>query len=203
MAKFSERLNEAMHRYNISATELCKRTGIPKSAISQYRSGLFEPRNERLSVLARALNVSEAWLSGYDLGTPADYATTINAPLYASVSAGFGRTDEERIGTCPVVVKSQDEAQNTLCVIVNGDSMAPKIENGDIIQCKKQTSVDSGDIAVVLVDGEEHYVKKVEYGADYIMLISLNSDYKPVVFRGPNVLRVSVLGKVTSITKRC
>lgn len=203
MAKFSERLNEAMNRYRITATELCKRTGIPKSAMSQYRSGAYEPKAERLEKLAKALNVTEAWLMGYDLGMPIDFVSSINAPLYASVSAGFGSTQEENIGTFPCVVSSQEEARNTLCAIVSGDSMSPKIENGDIIQIRRQTSVDNGDIAVVLIDGEEHFVKRIEYGVDYIRLVSINTNYKPIIFKGPEVQRVFVEGKVISITSRC
>ena len=51
----------------MSATELCKRTGIPKSAMSQYINGKFEPRQNRVYLIAKALNVSEAWLMGYDV----------------------------------------------------------------------------------------------------------------------------------------
>ena len=203
MAKFNERLNEAMNKANINATELCRRTGIPKSAVSQYRKGMFTPKSERIALLAKALNVTEAWLMGYDVGTPIDYISSINAPLYASVSAGFGRTDEEYIGTFPCVVTNQDEARNTLCAIVSGDSMSPKIENGDIIQIRKQSSVDSGDLAVVLIEGTEHFVKKVEYGVDYIRLISLNDNYKPIIFKGADVQKVYVEGKVMAIVKRC
>ena len=61
----------------------------------------------------------------------------------------------------------------TICIRVKGDSMSPKIEDGDLIQVHKQSSVDSGDIAVVLLDGSEGLVKKVVYDAEYIQLIKL------------------------------
>ena len=201
--KFSDRLNEAMKRYNISATELCNRTGIPKSAMSQYRSGAFEPKADRLSLLAKALNVSEAWLMGYDIEPNATFTPFIQAPLYESISAGLGTTKSEPIGTHPCVVHNQEEAENTLCVIVEGDSMSPKIENGDIVQIRQQRSVDSGDIAAVLLDNEDYFVKKVEYGTDYIRLISINQNYKPITLKGAEVQRCFVLGKVVTITKRC
>jgi repressor LexA len=79
--------------------------------------------------------------------------------------------------------------------------MYPKIEDGDIIQVHKQDSVDSGSLAVVLVDGEEALVKKVVYGETWIELHSINPMYKTVRFNGADVLRVRVLGLVRKIIK--
>lgn len=65
--EFKDRLKEAMTHIGISQTALVQATNIPKSAISQYLSGAFVPKKDRLSTLALALNVQEAWLMGYDV----------------------------------------------------------------------------------------------------------------------------------------
>lgn len=67
MKEFHEQLKEAMTLRNVSQSELCLRTGIPKSAMSQYISGAFKPKQERTYLIAKALNVNEAWLMGYDV----------------------------------------------------------------------------------------------------------------------------------------
>lgn len=64
---FSSRLQEAMNMRGIKQADLCALTQIPKSAMSQYVNGAFEPKQDRLWKLARALQVSEAWLMGYDV----------------------------------------------------------------------------------------------------------------------------------------
>ena len=64
MAKFNERLLEAMKAKGITQAELCKRTGIGKSAMSQYMSGNFNPKQTRTYLIATALNVSIPWLMG-------------------------------------------------------------------------------------------------------------------------------------------
>ena len=51
----------------LKQTDLCQITKIPKSAISQYISGAFEPKQDRIYIISKALNVSEAWLMGYDV----------------------------------------------------------------------------------------------------------------------------------------
>lgn len=63
----SERIATALAIRNMKQSELCERTKIPKSAISQYIGGAFEPKQDRIHLIARALDVSEAWLMGYDV----------------------------------------------------------------------------------------------------------------------------------------
>lgn len=62
----SERICEAMKRLDVKPVELSRRTGISKSSISQYMSGYAAPKSDRIYLIAKALNVSEAWLIGYD-----------------------------------------------------------------------------------------------------------------------------------------
>ena len=63
----AERLRQALAARKMRQADLCQRTGIPKSAISQYLSGAFEPKQDRVAILAHALNVQEAWLMGFDV----------------------------------------------------------------------------------------------------------------------------------------
>ena len=79
--------------------------------------------------------------------------------------------------------------------------MYPKIEDGDLIQVHKQDSIDSGEIAVVLLDGEEGLVKKVIYGPTWIELHSINPMYPVQRFEDADVLRLRVVGKVKGVFK--
>lgn len=62
-----ERLFELMNTYNLNQTEFCKKTGIQKSALSNYLNGDRVPRQDQLSLIADAFNVDPAWLMGYDV----------------------------------------------------------------------------------------------------------------------------------------
>lgn len=64
---FAARLREAMDHRKVRAVDLAERTGIPKGAISYYTSGKSKPKADRLYTIATALDVSEAWLMGYDV----------------------------------------------------------------------------------------------------------------------------------------
>ena len=123
-------------------------------------------------------------------------------PLFESVSAGFGSLAvDEIIDYIPAYIPDQTEARETIFIRVHGDSMFPKIEDGDLIQVHKQESVDSGSVAVVILDGEDGLVKRVVYGDTWIELHSFNPLYKTQRFNGRDVLRVRVVGLVQKIIK--
>ena len=123
-------------------------------------------------------------------------------PLYNSVAAGFGViADNTIISYIPTFVTAPSEQEQYIWVNVQGDSMSPLIDDGSKILVKKQDSVGSGQIGVVLVDGEEAVVKKITYGADWIELISVNPYYPPRRFEKAEVQRVRVLGLVKEVSK--
>jgi transcriptional regulator with XRE-family HTH domain len=64
---FSERLYDEMIENNMKQADLCRVTGIGKSAMSQYLSSSFIPKNDKIYLLAKALNVTPEWLLGYDV----------------------------------------------------------------------------------------------------------------------------------------
>ena len=83
----SNRLKYALKLRNVKQSDLSKHIHIPKSAISQYISGKFEPKQDRVEKIATFLDVSEAWLMGYDV--PIERQSTIeyeinNLPLEKS-----------------------------------------------------------------------------------------------------------------------
>lgn len=216
-ATFSERLSEAKTLRRIKQVELCEATGIRKSAMSQYFKGSFEPKPDKVAALAKALNVSEAWLMGYDVPMEREKAKafpgeaisilqgqTRMIPLFESVAAGFGcYANNQVVDFLPLLITTDEEAENTICIKVSGDSMYPKIENGDIIVVHKQDSVDSGQIGVFLIDNEDGVVKKANYvyGENWLELLSINPDYMTRRFEGAEVERVKTLGLVKQVIK--
>lgn len=67
MAELKDRLQQALDRKGWKAVDLVEKTGVPKGAISYYLSGRSKPKADRLYTIAQALDVSEAWLLGYDV----------------------------------------------------------------------------------------------------------------------------------------
>ena len=65
--EFKDRLKKALAMKNMKAVDLCEKTQIPKGAVSYYLSGKSTPKADRLYLICKALDVSEAWMLGYDV----------------------------------------------------------------------------------------------------------------------------------------
>ena len=122
-------------------------------------------------------------------------------PVFEGIAAGFGVTaHSEPVDYVPMKISCKSEVDEYLFINVHGDSMTPTIIDGSQILVKKQESVDSGQIAAVLIDNEEAVVKRVFYGDDWIELHSLNPAYAPMKFKGIEVDRIRILGLVKKVT---
>lgn len=199
-----ERVKAARERKGFTQDELAHKLGYKsRSSINKIEKERDIPRS-MIVKLAEILDVTPAYLMGWDeekkdkSNISAIYKKSIRMiPVFESVSAGFGAyADDQILDYCPFIISSEKEAAETIAIRVSGDSMSPKIEDGDIIRVHKQESVDSGSIAVVLLDGEEGLVKKVVYGDDWIELHSINPYYPVRRFDGEEVLRLRVVGLV-------
>ena len=86
VATCAERIKKALYVKGMKQSDLCRLTKIPKSALSQYISGAFEPKQDRIYLMAQALNVSEAWLMGLDV--PMEREVKKSSPSESNLSEG-------------------------------------------------------------------------------------------------------------------
>ena len=200
----------------MKSVELAAATGLSKARISQYTNGVYIPKSEAACLIASALEVSEKWLLGMEDNMPRARRTEVSnisevidsdkiytIPVFESVSAGFGAyAANEIVDYIPTIINNPYDVDDTIAIRVTGDSMYPKIEDGDIIIVRRQTSVDSGSIGVVLLDEGEGLVKIIEYGSTWIELRSINENYPVQRFEDAEVQRLRVVGKVQQIIKR-
>lgn len=207
--KISQRLSEAMRLRNMPQAELSRRTGIGKSSICQYLKGDFEPKQANIRLLAKALEVSEDWLSGMNVdrnprSLPANAYPVDSLPMLriiGSVKAGYdGVAYEDVEGYAPVAqIRNPDEH---FLLRVTGDSMEPQILAGDLAIVHKQEDVDSGDIAVCIVNGDEGTIKRVIKQGRAIVLQAFNPAVPPRILAGEDLNDFLIAGKVVGLTRR-
>lgn len=194
----------------VPPTVVCQKLGLSSAAFSKWTDESV-PRKATLMKIADYFGITvEQLLAEPEEPTriPDDSLSLMEqrnvhmVPVYENAAAGFGALAIDNVvDYMPLYIAAPSEAAETICIKVRGDSMYPTIDNGDIIQVHKQTSVDSGSVAVVLLDGEDALVKKVVYGRDWIELHSFNPMYKTMRFNGRDVLRVRVVGLVKKVIK--
>ena len=203
----AERLEELMKFYDINQNDICKKTGIPKSAMSMYVSGQRFPRQNRLSDLAEAYGVSETWLMGYDVPMKPDsenrfslsnvYPIEVHRlPMLGEIACGEPKfTNEDRES----YVNAGTDLKADFCLKAKGDSMInARIHDGDIVFIRRQDIVENGEIAAVVVNHDsEATLKRFYYYRDRATLILKpeNPEYEDLIFQNEELNEVHVLGK--------
>ena len=193
-----------------AAKPFCDKYGVKlaKNDLSQYVNGKVEPGQEKLSILGMALNVSEAWLMGYDVSRVRDDATPKASnilpmpeirkiPLLGTIACGAPVLAEEHIeGQVDIPVNIHAD----FALTCKGDSMInARIFDGDIVYIRQQDTVENGEIAAVLIETEAT-LKRVRLFDDHISLEPENPMYKPIVFWNEEMNEVRILGKAVAFT---
>ena len=203
-----QRIKDLAREQGRSMSYLCSKMGVTRVYFNDIEKHGREIPLDKLTIIASALNTTVDYLLGKEPShlppsnlSPLPQHGMRVLPVYETVSAGFGTQAEDCIiDYLPCFIISESEAENSIAIKVKGDSMYPKIEDGDIIRVVKQDTAEEGQIAVVLVD-DEGFVKRIHYTADGIELQSINPLYPPMRFDAADTERIRIVGLVRQIIK--
>ena len=186
---FSNRLQKALDYSNMRQVDLVEKTKLDKTLINKYLAGVMKAKQDKLTILADALNVNEVWLMGYDVPMDRELKTDIlgnpvaPVPLLGSVKAGYNYLAQENwIGTIDVETSLVGDGKDYFALKVKGDSMAPVFIEDDIVIIKKQNDCENNEFAVVIINGDEGTLKKIKKTDNGIILQPLNPAYGPVMY---------------------
>lgn len=204
----SDRIKQAMEIRDIKQTDLVEMTGISKGALSSYISGRYVPKQNNIYLLAKALNVSEAWLMGADVpmkrttSAPKRHAVTIK--VLGRVAAGIPIEAVEDVIDTEEITEEMAKTGEFFGLQIHGDSMEPQICNGDIVIVRQQEDAESGEIVIALVNGDDAVCKRLMKYTGGISLISLNPKYDPMMFSEQDIIDkpVHIIGKVVELRRK-
>lgn len=215
MYNFGDKLKECRRAKNLTLEELAAKYnrrfngGLSKGTLSKYENNKQEPLVSVVTNLAELLDVSSDYLLGRSDFPQLEFETESGAPenvyqipVFNSVSAGVGRladsTPEEYV---PTYIPYGSSPEEYVRINVSGDSMSPLIDDGSQILVRLQPTVENGSVAVVMVDGTDAFVKKLNYGMNWLELESINPYYPVRRFENSDISRVAILGQVKEVTK--
>lgn len=206
MSQFAKRLRIAMDDNGFRQADIIRITGLSSSHISQYLSGKRNPKQENIYLLASALGVSPMWLMGKDdktdnhiLSKVDTASNTIRIPILGTVAAGYNYFAEQNyIGELQAEGTLSPGGDELFALQIKGDSMSPRIMEGDTVIVSKTAKIDTGDIVIALVNGEEATCKRLQKFTGGIALVPLNPNYQPMFFSDEQIetLPVKIIGKV-------
>lgn len=194
------RIKQARIDAGFSVEELAKKIGKNRATIYRYESGeIADLPTTILEPLAKALGTTPAQLMGWEPEQPKEKPKGIKIPVLGSVAAGVPITAVSDIEDYEEITPEMARQGEFFALKIKGDSMSPLIRDGNIVIVRKQAYIDTGDVAVVLVNGDEATVKEIKKTKEGITLIGWNpSVYTPKFYSKEEIekLPVDIVGKV-------
>ena len=204
MLEIYKRIRARREELGISQEELAKRLGYKsRSSINKIEKGENDIPQSKIVAFAQALQTTPERLMGWEQSTESPgipklpniepYNPTM-VPIVGTIAAGTPILAEENIeGYAPLQDKNADFA-----LTIKGDSMiGDNIHPGDIVFIKQQPTVEIGEIAAVLIDGDAT-LKHFYRDGDSVTLVSSNTKYKPMVYHKGDCDEFRILGKAVA-----
>lgn len=193
---FAERLKQLRKENGISQQKLADLLGLRQSTVAMWEKGKNSPEYESLINIANIFGTSMDYLTGQKA-----QKTAHRIPVLGYVRAGIPTEAVEEILDYEDVTLPESDKGNYFALRIKGDSMAPRMMEGDTVIVKKQSDCVSGDICVALVGSGDATVKKVIKKDTGIILMPLNACYEPLIFSMEEIesYPVTIIGKVTEL----
>lgn len=178
------------------------------TTIQKWESGVSEPPIKIFKELAHLLNVDINDLANKDLTAdtivkPESQTTpkSVTINVLGRVAAGIPIEAVENIIDTEEISLEMARTGEFFGLQIHGDSMEPRMYEGDVVIVRQQDDAESGDIVIALVNGSDATCKRLIKYAHGISLMSLNSKYEPMMFSNEEIGEkpVKIIGKVVEL----
>lgn len=192
----AQNLRRIAYEANKSQTDIAKDLKLSKGTISAWMNGTRTPKMPKIDMLCSYFGVKRSDImepNGAPLKRP---ATRI--PVLGRVAAGIPIDAIEDVLDWEEITPSMAMSGSFFGLRIKGDSMQPRIVEGDVVIVRSQNDAESGDVVIVQVNGDKATCKRLAKYASGISLISFNPAYEPMNFTNAEIeqLPVTIIGKV-------
>lgn len=202
----AKRLALALSNKNMIPQELANASGVSKASISQYLNGSHAPSNISSGKMAKILDVNPVWLMGFDVPMKEKVSSLpqrkgVPIPVYGRVAAGVPLEMIEDIIDTEEITEEMAQTGDFFALQIHGDSMEPRMKEGDIVIVRRQDDAESGDTVIATVNGTDATCKRLRKYRDGIELIATNPSYEPMFFSNEEIEKkpVRILGRVVEL----
>ena len=204
------RLRECRERAGMSQKFVALSLGVKPPSVSNWESGKTNPSQENLQQLADLYGVTTDYLLGRSDGAKVQQAIPAATIYPAGDFSAVRILGSVRCGAGGLALMEFDgyefadvrNPEEYFWLRVTGDSMEPDIREGQLALVHIQSDVESSELAVVVVDGEEGMLKKVIKRDGAVILQSFNPRVEPRIFTGESLNRLRIVGKVVETKQK-
>ncbi len=199
---FSNQIKNLRKERKLSQTKLAADLNLTQQAIGKWETGKSVPDSIMLSNLASYFNTTVDFLLGVEK-TPSDNPNMpkqVLVPIIGTVKAGYDSfAVNEDLGYEYANVSSSEDY---FYLLVKGDSMEPRISDGDLALVKKQSALSDGELGVFIYGDEEATLKKFVHRGNTVILHAFNPTYESKVFVNEEINDLSIVGKIIETKAR-
>ena len=195
----SQNIQRLMEKHGKDRNDICRDLGFKYTTFTDWINGNTYPRIDKIELMANYFNVSKSEL--VEAYTDSRQSQTVIIPVLGRVADGIPLTAAEYIIDTEEISQAMAADGEYFGLQVKGDSMEPRIKNGDVVIVRKQSDADDGDLVIALVNGDDAVVKRLKKYKDGIALISSNPIYEPMFFSKSEIEEkpVEIIGKVKEL----
>lgn len=201
MPDFKDMLKYFRMRENLSQSELAEKLGLSPSTVSMYEVGKREPDFETEEKIADFFNTDLNTLRGRDIETMQKSSNGFIINVLGRVAAGIPIEAVEDIIDTEEITEEMAATGTYFGLQIHGDSMEPRMCNGDVVIVRKQDDAESGDVVIAMVNGDDATCKRLRKYRDGIELVSNNPAYPPMFYSNEEIETkpVKIIGKVVEL----
>lgn len=203
MSTLGKRIEEKRIAKGLKKKDLAKLINVHDTLIGKYERDEVDLGASKIKEIAKFLNTTPAYLMGWE-DNDKEAPQRIKIPVLGTVAAGIPISAVEDILDYEEIPQSWENQGEFFGLRIKGDSMQPKMDDGDVVIVRQQSDANSGDTVIALVNGDDATCKKLQKTENGIMLVSTNPNYLPMFFTNEEIVTkpVVILGKVVELRSK-
>ena len=201
-AQFSKNLRFFLEKNDLTQLDFAKKMNVSTATVSNWCKGIKSPRMDKVDLMCKIFNCSRSDLvedKGSLIGKKKSKSILI--PVLGRVAAGIPIEATTEIIDTEEIPEEMAKTGDFFALKIKGNSMEPRIMDGDVVIVRKQDEAENGDVIIAMVNGDDATCKRLRKHKDGIELISNNPSYKPMFFSDMDVQTkpVRIIGKVVEL----
>lgn len=195
------KLREIRKQNNMSQQELARILGVTQATLSGWENEKYQIDNKSLMTCAELFEVSLDTLFGRNSDSSPTPKKGKKIPVLGRVAAGIPIDAITDVLDYEEIDESLARTGEFFGLKIKGDSMEPRIKDGDVVIVRQQPEVESGQIAIVRVNGDDATCKKLIMHENGVSLVSLNPSYSPMFYTAEEIINkpMQIIGRVVEL----
>ncbi|HIX99855.1 MAG TPA: repressor LexA [Candidatus Dorea intestinigallinarum] len=189
-----------MDKYEKTRQDMCDALGVKYTTFTDWVKGNSYPRIDKIELMANYFGISKADLvEDHSINRSGKSGVTIN--VYGRVAAGIPFEMIEDVIDTEEIAEELARTGEFFALQIHGDSMEPRMKEGDVVIVRRQEDAESDDTVIATVNGTDATCKRLKKYAEGIALIATNPAYEPMYFSNKEIEEkpVKILGRVVEL----